>query len=326
MFQQYLGIFAVALLVLPMSLVQAYPKQLNKTPLFDKAIPEQVELDNLDQVESKMTMQWGLVFIEGKINGQGPFRFLLDTGADTSILSYEIIQKLNLTPQKTNKQTFKTGNRVAVINTAHYQIQDLKIGRATFRNVPFLASNTASDDFQLLKDLNILGILGANLFHDVVLTLDLPNGKIKMSKAELFAKEHHGKLFKPGNIITLSERYYLPVVKMAVLAKETQSEYDFLVDTGYNGFVKMPICFAEVEKGKNEKIVDYDIFNEPGTGFQSELRGSLVLGEKKIENPMVKYTLGDCREEKNWGLIGTRYLQYQTVSIDQQQRLVYLHG
>jgi hypothetical protein len=87
----------------------------------------------------------------------------------------------------------------------------------------------------------------------------------------------------------------------------------------------MPVCFLENQQGSTNQVVDYDLFKEPGTGFQSELQGSIKIGEKKIDNPLVKYTLGDCKEKARWGLIGTRYLQYQTLSIDQKQRVVLLH-
>ena len=43
-------------------------------------------------------------------------------------------------------------------------------------------SRPAEDDFQLLSDLKVEGILGINLFHDLVLTLDIPHGKIILSQ------------------------------------------------------------------------------------------------------------------------------------------------
>ncbi len=317
--QSLLGIVLLAFLLCSKVLAS----DLKKATLFGKAIPKQVDLGEKHNIESRMVMQWGLIFVDVKINQHGPFRFLLDTGADVSILSYELVNTLNLNPLETDNKVFKTGHKSAAINTSFYEIEEVDLGKALFKKAPFVATNTASDDFQMLRDLDVMGILGANLFHDVVLTLDLPNNKIKMSQGEHFVDKHQ-HLLKPGNIVSLSKHFYIPVVKMKISQEGAHSEYDFLVDSGYNGFVKMPICFTQSKKARQE-IVDYDLFKEPGVGFQSELKGSLTIGDKKIDNPIVKYTLGDCKEQKRWGLIGTRYLQYQTISIDQQQRLVFLH-
>lgn len=286
---------------------------------FNKEVPWEIELGPKGRVEVKLMSELGFMYVNVLINNQGPFRFLLDTGADSSIISYELVKKLNLTAIASKKRIFETNHKKAEVDTELFIIQELKIDNALIKHVPFIATNTASDDFQLLKDLNIIGILGANLFHDIILTLDLPHGKLLLSY-------HEQAKINKDNIIKISEQYYLPVINIKVNSKQNNSNYDFLVDSGYNGSIKMPVCFNYDEKQSQQNtIVFYDAFNEAENAFMDELHGDFMLGSKKFENLSVKYTLGNCGVQKRWGLIGTRFLQHQTLSIDQRNREVIIH-
>ncbi len=255
--------------------------------------------------------------VEVYANNLGPFMFLVDTGADVSIISNDLVDKLKLKAIESKKREFQTPHQKATIDTMLYTINQLKIGEALVKDAPFIASNTATDDFQLLKNLNVVGILGVNLFHDIILTLDFSKQKITLST-------HHEK--NTGNKIAINESYYVPMIKAKVKNNQNETEYDLLIDTGYSGFIKMPVCFSyEEKKDHPAAVVTYDIFNEQDGGFISELDGTFILGDKKIENPLVKYNIGHCEERKNWGLIGTQYLEYQALSIDQKNREVIIH-
>lgn len=285
---------------------------------FKRAVPWEIDLGEKGNIEIKLTSERGFPMVDAYLNQQGPFKFLLDTGADSSIISYELAKKLKLEPFESKKQTFETAHKKAEIRTDLYIIPLLRLGEAAIKHAPFVASNTASDDFQLLQDLNITGIIGANLFHDIILTLDLPHQKMILSQTLASNMK--------GYPVKLDKKYYLPVIKSTVIRKGGESEYDLLVDSGYSGFIKMPICFPQKKSHASaDKIVTYDVFKEPESGFIAELDGTLKIGDKELENPMVKYTMGSCEEKQNWGLIGTRYLQHQMLSIDQRHREVILH-
>ena len=284
---------------------------------FRRKVPWEIDLGSTGSIDIKLTTPWGMPLVEITANNQGPFTFLVDTGADSSIISNELANKLKLTAIETKKSEFHTPHQKATIDTKLFIVDELKIGEAVLKNVPFIASNTATDDFYLLKNLNVVGILGINLFHDIILTLDLPKQKISLSSHQDNIK---------GNKLNINKSFYVPMIKAQVESNKTQTEYDLLIDSGYSGFIKMPVCFSYEERGQHPgSIVTYDVFNEQDGGFISELDGTFVLGEKKIDNPLVKYTVGHCEDRKKWGLIGTAYLQYQSVSIDQKNREVIIH-
>jgi predicted aspartyl protease len=299
-------------------LLAAEIKTVRTVEPFNRHVPWEIDFHEKDSVEVKLKETFGFVYADVMLNGQGPFRFLIDTGADASIISYELVKKLKLTPIESRDRVFETSHKKATINTALYLINEISLGTATLRHVPFIATNTASDDFQLLQSLEIEGIIGTNIFHDVILTLDLPKSRLVLNTHESFKEAKKG-------IHEINNQHYLPVVKTKVMRKEKASEYQFLVDSGYSGYVKMPICFNYSDRKNKESIITYDVFNQAESGFLAELDGDFMIGDKKIESPIVRYAIGDCEMPQRWGLIGTRFLKYQAVSVDQKNRRVIFH-
>lgn len=286
---------------------------------FKRQVPWEIDFNQNDSVEVKLKENFGFIFADVMLNGQGPFRFLIDTGADASLISYELVKKLKLEPVESRKRVFETSQKKATINTALYLINELTLGTATLRHAPFIASNTASDDFQLLQGLEIEGIIGTNLFHDVILTVDLPNNRLVLNKHEGYKEDKVG-------VHEINNQEYLPVVKTKVMRKENSSEYQFLVDSGYSGYIKMPVCFSyEERKNKENSIITYDVSNQSQSGFLSQLDGVFMIGDKKIDSPLVSYSIGNCEVPQLWGLIGTRFLRNQPVSVDQKNRRVIFH-
>jgi len=286
---------------------------------FNRQVPWEIDFQKKDKVEVPLKETFGFVYAEVKLNSLGPFRFLIDTGADASLISYELVKKLKLEPIEKRARVFETSHKQATINTELYLINELTLGDATLRHVPFIASNTASDDFQLLQGLEIEGIIGTNLFHDVIITLDLPQDRLIISKHEGFKSVEAG-------VHEVNNQYYLPVVKTKVMRKDKSSDYNFLIDSGYSGYLKMPICFSyEDRKNKENNIVTYDVFNQVEAGFLAELDGVFMIGDKKIDSPLVRYSIGECETKERWGLIGTRFLKVQPVSLDQKNRRVIFH-
>ena len=61
---------------------------------FNRQVPWEIDFNKNDSVEVKLKENFGFIFADVMLNGQGPFRFLIDTGADASLLSYELVKKL----------------------------------------------------------------------------------------------------------------------------------------------------------------------------------------------------------------------------------------
>src|SRR5690348_778821 len=61
----------------------------------DPSPPQRVEL--VGRVEVPVTLESNLPIVEARVNGQGPFRFGIETGANFVIVSPDLVSRLSLT-------------------------------------------------------------------------------------------------------------------------------------------------------------------------------------------------------------------------------------
>ena len=164
---------------------------------------------------------YGLMLAETKVNGQGPYRFLVDSGATSTVLSEALIEELKV-PVLSNAVAScvggsgRTGTKLARIDT--FQVGDLEI-----TNLPVSSFDNAI--FSGLID----GVLSTADLADFLITLDYVDRKIlldpqKGAPAEKANTQHAASVVAPFRI--LGNLILLPVV---VNGRESQS---FLFDTG----------------------------------------------------------------------------------------------
>ena len=113
-----------------------------------------------------------LIILPVKVNGRGPFDFILDTGAGTSLLTPELAQKLN----------------IKVIGSKEGQTAGGKVSVSLARVDSFAVGETKVDDADVgIVDLSqigkaigtkIDGDLGYNFFKHLRITIDYRNSEI----------------------------------------------------------------------------------------------------------------------------------------------------
>src|ERR1043166_846685 len=91
----------------------------------DPSPPKRIELGGT--VEVPITLVSNLPIVEARVNGQGPFRFGIETGANVVIISPDIASRLALS---------RTGGSDE--NPA-YRVQSIDIGGAKFLDMPVSA-------------------------------------------------------------------------------------------------------------------------------------------------------------------------------------------
>ena len=104
-----------------------------------------------------------LVVIPVFVNGRGPYRFLLDTGASHSLLSAALAKKLDLRNGRTENLITAGGTVAVTIRTLDaLQMGDVRIDRPQI----------AIGDFGLLGTLHVDGILGGDYLKAFNLFID----------------------------------------------------------------------------------------------------------------------------------------------------------
>ena len=133
----------------------------------DAVPPRRIEL--AAPVEVPLALEANLPILEARVNGQGPFRFGIETGAGFVVISPELAAKLALK---------RTGGPD---DSPEYHVDRLDIGAAAFHDFPVSALRVAQP--------GIDGVLGLPLYRDLLLTIDYPNSRARFERGSLPAAD-----------------------------------------------------------------------------------------------------------------------------------------
>jgi hypothetical protein len=128
----------------------------------------------------------GDVIVEAKLNGQGPFAFILDTGGH-DIVTPEVAALLHLKPVGAGASG---GSGEGTMPLQFAQIDRLEIGGATLRNQSFTVIPLPVDTTERGARQPLAGILGLELFERFAIRLDY--GKKSLSLQSLSGYKYEG--------------------------------------------------------------------------------------------------------------------------------------
>ena len=114
------------------------------------------------------------------INGQGPFVFGFDTGAQADPrIDISVVEKLKL--QSTGQVQASDPSRRNVQTSETYKVDSIDVGGLRLTDVTVVGRNFQNSP----RPLKVDGILGLKAFADYLITLDFPGGKLRLEKGEL---------------------------------------------------------------------------------------------------------------------------------------------
>lgn len=256
---------------------------------------------------------YGLMLAETKVNGQGPYRFLVDSGATSTVLAEALIEDLKV-PVLSHAVAScvggsgRTGTKLARLDT-------LQVGDLEITNLPVSSFDNAI--FSGLID----GVLSTADLADFLITLDYVDRKIllepkKGALAEKDSSQNAAGVVAPFRI--LGNLILLPV---AVNGSEAQS---FLFDTGAvtSTLSKRQAAFLGVTEDTPKAKVDLQFAGACGV-TQSVLsvpRVSLSLA--RMTTPFAKILAVELKEISKElrtevsGILGGDFYSKRKVMID----------
>ncbi len=237
---------------------------------FPRTTPKSAETKD-GQVTWPMRMGQGrpVPVIEANVNGQGPFLFYLDTGAGTTTLNTEFVNKLQL--PVVGETNIRGPGAGPGIDADIVTVDRLQIGDVDVRD--FEAAGFDRGQFSGGED--ITGSLGLDVFGDLPVTLDFPNNRIVVGGDGL--EEPNGETVLTCNFAT-------PVPTFEVeLGGET---FSAAFDSGFAGVVLIG----------EESVKDFSFDGE----LRTIGRGRSVSGEVEIKGGQIEGNLkvGDQTTEK----------------------------
>ena len=242
----------------------------------------------------------GRIYVQAEVNGRGPFRFAVDTGAsgmgraDASLVS---ALGLELAKPTLNQDGVKT----AEADTTH--LATLDIGGLVRRDLDVITRDYNS---RMATEAAFSGIVAREFFGDGLLVIDYPHKTLSFSQALALS---------PGQAGTLA--YERPFrVPVSIGARQAQGN----LDTGANvAFVLPKALFDEVSDAPLQQAGQGQLANSQIDTHRATVHGPFKIGEASLSDQEVK--VSDKYPEL---LVGAHALQHFVVLIDQRSQRVAL--
>ena len=255
------------------------------------------------KIETRLTVQV-------LVNGSGPYNFIVDSGADTSVLGLRIARGLQLplgTPAILNSMTARN-----VVDRV--KVAELKLGPTTVRNLQLPALRES--------DLGGDGMIGIDALVEQRLMMDFDKRLIKVEDARVPVRQ------LPGEIVVIGRRFrgqlILTHVKAAGLPLEA------VIDTGTQITIGNLALRDKLIRKNRGKFVTVPVTGVTGETMKMELAkiAELELGSVTLHD--VPMAFADVPPFKMFGiqnqpalLLGTDLLEsFRKVSLDFRARKV----
>ena len=240
------------------------------------------------------------LLLEVKIDGQGPYRFALDTGAaGGGRISQTLAETLKLKVIGQARGGDPSGQNTQTLNIV--EAGTLTLGGATWSGVHLAVRN--------LPDRGLDGILGFGLFQDFLLTLDYPVRQVRIEKGELPPADGR-------EVLGFEDPNGIPQIRLKIGELEIPAD----VDSGnMQGELVLPASYlGKVPLESEPKVVGHG-----RTGFnefeikQAPLKGGVQVGAATVDRPRVDFV--EIFPHAN---IGQAFLRRFAVTIDQKNHRI----
>jgi len=271
-------------------------------------IPQLHSADAAPQLPVEVPMQTGdaMPTVEVMINGQGPFVFGFDSGAQAGPrIDASLVEKLNLKSTGHVQATDPSRRNVQISET--YKVDSIVVGGVRLTDVTVASRNFQNSP----RPLKVDGILGLNLFADYLVTLDFPAKKLRFDKGEL-PKSDGAEVLDYKNEAGIAE------VELTVGDKKIKAH----LDTGNTiGAFVFPSAFAEKLNFAGERRVVGRARSATGDMEikQVQLKDVIKLGRHEFPDATIVFpALGDI------GNVGVKTLGQFVITFDQHNERVRL--
>jgi predicted aspartyl protease len=118
-----------------------------------------------------------LLLVEVEVNGLGPFKFILDTGASSSVITPDTAKAAGVQPTGKSPIAVGAGGRV---KAGLAKLKTLRLAPHTVRNLEVALMDL--DGVEKRLGVRIAGIIGYNFLRNYVVTIDYPAGRLYLKR------------------------------------------------------------------------------------------------------------------------------------------------
>ncbi len=251
----------------------------------------------------------GLAYVDANINGRGPYRLLLDTGAGGLFLSRAAVKDLDLHISPLRRVRGSTAHGTLAIRAAY--VDRLEMKGVSFRGQ---YAGVIQRDSIVLPGVAVeaAGVLGLGVFVDTLLRIDFPRRQMIVSTGALPS----GGLFV---IPTTRPRGGMPRILISVSSDRIGPyEFEAVLDSGAN-VLHLPgkALDLPIPKEYVGTSTAYDLLGAPNPEDSYRLGVSVRLGDGPcgFDNPTVRFVGEEAR-------VGVPILSQLIVIFDQKHNRV----
>ena len=260
------------------------------------------------------------VIIKVSLDGSDPLDFIFDSGDVLTVVDTEIAEDLNLDlNHEISAQSAQGSIQGALVKHNTIAIGGILIER----NIKVYATSLKHLEISIGRDID--GIVGYELMHHHVVTLDYDNEKLDIFN---FSDDYP----KRGEAIPIQLYHHIPIIRaVATFNNWEQIEGEYFLNTGAGATLDFNSYFAR-QHNILDKTGDHYYYLIKGLGetetkhyegylrsfvFGNEIFLNLPIGISEVE----KGIQGDHRTA---GILGDHLLKYYNITFDYKKHLVYL--
>ena len=222
------------------------------------------------------------------INGKGPFRMLIDVGANITLLQKNLVKQLGLRNLRPN------GGKLLLVDS-------IKIGNASFTGIV-----AGEDEWKE----NIDGVIGFNIFKNCLLSFDYTQQRLNLLAGELPAPDNK-------TIFRYTNHLGLPYYTLSVGA----DTLEVLLDTGMSGYFAINSKYKDRFKfSGHEKNVTTTSSYYKGSATLLPLLDKIKIGRYAFNNCPTVISVEDGNR------LGSGIFQYFTLTFDQKNNTFRITG
>jgi hypothetical protein len=266
-------------------------------------------------VEVPLVSVDGVPFIQARVNGAGPFWFVVDTGAETDTVHSRLADQLQL--QKVTKFWLNE-----TVEGDWCKGIDLNIGGARYRPERVTAT-AALGDIEKVMERQVDGVLGQGFFRCFIVELDYHRQVLRL---------HHRRRFRPeGESVPITFVGFQPLIEATVeIASMPPMPGSFFVDTGAASELELADHFLErhgFDESAEALFPTESMMLHGRFGTRSAYGVRMQVGASSVQKPLVQFggDKGLSYDKLCDGLIGSGFLRNFHVIIDYSRKRLWLN-
>jgi predicted aspartyl protease len=242
----------------------------------------------------------GRIYVQARVNGRGPFRFAVDTGASgLARADASLVGALGLGVQ--GQATTSDGVQAASVDTTH--VDSLELGGVTRRDLDVITRDYSS---RKSPEAAFAGILAREFFADGLLVIDYPRKTLSFGRTRALSPA-------ADNVLTYERAFRVPV---SIGALQTEGN----LDTGANvSFVLPRSLYGQVAAGPLERAGSGQLTNGNIETQRATIHGPFRIGGARLSD--VEVRVADRFPEL---LVGAHALEGFVLMIDQRSKTIAL--